>query len=425
VALEDVRAIVSRCSKCSYCKWIPLAHVKSWRFAKGCPSIEYNKFQSYSASGRLSISLSLLEDRSSVYDEGLIDIVFKCMMDGCCDVACKVNRYDLEPVEVMRQLRFEMIDNGCFPPQDLLYIDHLRKEDNMMLEPKADRVNWAEGLEVKDLTQEKAEVVFHVGCRYSFDKDLWRVPQTAVSILKDAGVNFGILGRDENCCGGRVYDMGYRGECIKYAENNIDAWKTAGVKTVVTGCSDCYHAFKRLYPEEMEFNFEVVHITEYLEQLINDGKLKFTKEVPVTVTYHDPCHLGRRGEPHVPWKGEQKKIRGQVLVWEPRKPRYNGAWGVYDTPRNVLKSIPGLKLVEMERNREYAWCCGAGGGVRERYPEFSAWTAEERIEEAKATGAEAIVTACGWCERNFMDAVNESNENMKVYDILDLVRQAI
>ena len=399
--------------------------MKSWRFAKGCPSIEYNKFQSYSASGRLCASLSLLEDRSSYFDEGLVDIVFKCMLDGCCDVACKINRYDFEPVEVMRQLRFKMIDNGCFPPQDLPLIDHLRKEDNLMMEPKADRGKWAEGLGVKDLTQEKADVVFHVGCKASFDQELWRVSRTVVELLKKAGVDFGIMGKDENCCGGRLCDMGYRGEFIKYAENNVDAWKNAGVKTVVTACSDGYHAFKRLYPEEMEFNFEVIHITQFLERLINEGKLKFTKEVPMTVTYHDPCHLGRRGEAHVPWKGEQKKVRGQVLVWEPRKPRYNGAQGVYDTPRNVLKSIPGVTLVEMERNREYAWCCGAGAGVRERYPDFSSWTAGERIEEAKATGAEAIVSACPHCERNFMDAVSDKNESLKVFDILDLVREAI
>jgi Fe-S oxidoreductase len=326
----------------------------------------------------------------------------------------------------MRQLRFEMIDKGCFPFQDIPLIDHLRKEDNMMMEPKADRAHWAEGLDVKDLTREKAEVVFHVGCRYSFDKELWRIPRTVVALLKNAGVDFGIMGRDENCCGGRVCDMGYRGEFLKYAENNQEAWTTAGVKTVVTGCSDCYHAFKRLYPDELKnYKFEVIHITEFLERLINEGKLKFTKEVPLTVTYHDPCHLGRRGEPHVPWKGEQKKIRGQILVWEPRKPRYNGAQGVYDTPRNVLRSIPGVKLVEMERNREYAWCCGAGAGVRERYPEFSSWTAGERIAEAQATGAEAIVSACPHCERNFLDAVTDRNETMKVYDILDLVREAL
>ncbi|MBW1790948.1 MAG: (Fe-S)-binding protein [Deltaproteobacteria bacterium] len=425
MALEDYRAIATRCSRCSYCKWIPFAHVKSWRFAKGCPSIEYNKFQSYSASGRVCASLSLLEERSSYFDEGLVDIVFKCMLDGCCDVACKINRYDFEPVEVMRQLRFKMIDNGCFPPQDIPLIDHLRKEDNMMMKPKADRGKWAEGLDVKDLTQEKAEVAFHVGCQLSYDEELWRIPRTVVTLLRNAGIDFGIMGRDENCCGGRLCDMGYRGEFIKYAENNIDAWTTAGVKTVVTACADGYHAFKRLYPEELDFKFEVLHITEFLERLIKEGKLKFTKEVPMTVTYHDPCHLGRRGEPHVPWNGEEKKIRGQVLVWEPRKPRYNGALGVYETPRNVLKNIPGIKLVEMERNREYAWCCGAGAGVRERYPEFSSWTAGERIEEAKATGAEAIVSACPWCERNFTDVINDRSEKMKVYDIVDLVREAI
>ena len=424
MALEDYRATAKRCSRCSYCKWIPFAHVKSWRFAKGCPSIEYGKFQSYSASGKFAVALSLLEDRIS-YTDGLLDIVFKCMLDGNCDVACKVCRHDLEPVEVMRQLRFKLIDDGQFPFQDIPLIDNLRKEDNMMMMPKADRGKWAEGLDVKDLTQEKAEVVFHAGCRFSYDEELWRIPRTVVTLLRNAGVDVGILGRDENCCGGRLCDMGYRGEFLKYAENNIDAWTTAGVKTVVTACADGYHAFKRLYPAELQFKFEVLHITELLDRLIREGKIKFTKTVPMTVTYHDPCHLGRRGEPHVPWNGEQKKIRGQVLIYEPRKPRYNGASGVYDLPRNVLKSIPGIKLVEMERNREYAWCCGAGAGVRERYPEFSSWTAGERIEEAASTGAEAIVSACPHCERNFTDAINDRSEVMKVYDIVDLVREAI
>ena len=424
MALEDYRATVKRCSRCSYCKWIPFAHVKSWRFAKGCPSIEFNKFQSYSASGRFAVSLSLLEGRIS-YTDGLLDIVFKCMLDGSCDVSCKVCRYDLEPVEVMRQLRFKLIDDGQFPPQDIPLIDNLRKEDNMMMKSKAERGKWAEGLDVKDLTQEEAEVAFHVGCRLCYDEELWRIPRTVVTLLRNAGIDVGIMGRDENCCGGRLCDMGYRGEFIKYAENNIEAWTTAGVKTVVTACSDGYHAFKRLYPAELDSKFEVLHITELLDRLIKEGKIKFSKTVPMTVTYHDPCHLGRRGEPYVPWSGEQKKIRGQVLVYEPRKPRNNGALGIYDPPRNVLRSIPGLELVEMERNREYAWCCGAGAGVMERYPDFSSLTAGERIEEASATGAEAIVSACPWCERNFIDVINERGERMKVYDIVDLVREAL
>jgi len=127
----------------------------------------------------------------------------------------------------------------------------------------------------------------------------------------------------------------------------------------------------------------------------------------------------------VPWNGKEKKIRGQIVTYEPPKPRYNGARGIYDPPRDVLKSIPGVELIEMERIREYAWCCGAGGGVREAYPDFSGWTATERIEEAKATGAEAIVSACPWCERNFIDVVNTMGDKMKVFDIVELVQQAM
>jgi Fe-S oxidoreductase len=153
--------------------------------------------------------------------------------------------------------------------------------------------------------------------------------------------------------------------------------------------------------------------------------MKLTRAVPVKVTYHDPCHLGRQGEPYVAWKSKEKKIRGQIVVYEPGRPRYNGAWGIYQPPRDILKSIPGLELVEMERINEYAWCCGAGGGVVDAFPDFSSWTASERIEEARATGAEAIVSACPWCEGNFIDAIKKNGADMKVYDILELVERAI
>jgi len=425
VAIEDYRSTMERCSRCSYCKWIPFAHVKSWRFAKGCPSIEYNKFHAYSAGGRLAVALSLLDGRFDYSDsDSLLDIFYKCQMCGLCDISDKICRYTMEPLEALREIRFKLIEDGQLLPQHMPVIDNLRKEDNMMMKSKTERGKWADGLDVKDVTQESAEVVFHAGCRFSYDEELWKIPRTAVTLLKNAGVDVGIMGKDENCCGVRAYNMGYRGEFTKYAENNIEAWTTAGVKTVVTSCADGYYAFKRLYPQ-LGSKFKVFHTVEFINRLIKEGKIKFTKNVPITVTYHDPCHLGRQGEPYIPWTGEEKKIRNQIVVREPRKPRYNGLNGVYEPPREMLKSIPGLELVEMERIREYAWCCGAGGGVQEAYPEFSLWTATERIEEAKATGAQAVVTACGWCERNFIDAINESGQKMKVYDILELVQQAL
>jgi Fe-S oxidoreductase len=232
------------------------------------------------------------------------------------------------------------------------------------------------------------------------------------------------MGDAESCCGGRAYSLGFRDEFIRFAKKNLEAWEKAGVETIVTSCSDCYHTFKRLYPT-LGSRFKVLHTVEYLDRLIKEGKIKFSRSIPLKVTYHDPCHLGRQGEPYIPWQGKEKKIFNQVIVYEPPKPRFTGAQGIYDPPRNVLKSIPGIELVEMERIREYAWCCGAGGGVKEAYPEFSHWTATERIEEAKSTGAEAIVSACGWCERNFLDSARSKGEKMKVFDVVELVGKAI
>jgi len=423
VALEDYRPDMLRCTRCSYCKWIPFDQIKSWRFAKGCPSVEYNKFQPYSAGGRLAAALSLLEGRSS-YTQRFVDITYNCLLCGSCDVSCKVCRYNIEPLQVMKELRLKLVEDGQLLPQHQAVIESLRKENNMLMKPVAERGKWAKGLKAKDLTEEKAEVVFHAGCRLSYDEKFQDIARTAVSLLTKASIDFGIMGKNEFCCGGRAFHMGYRDEFAKCAEYNIRAWTKAGVRTVVTSCSDGYHTFKHLYPE-VGSKFEIVHIVEFVDRLIKHGAIKFTKTVPMKITYHDPCHLGRQGEPYVPWKGKEKKIRGQIVVYEPRKPRYNGAWGVYEPPRNVLRAIPGLELVEMERIREYAWCCGAGGGVKNAYPAFSSWTARERIEEAESTGAEAIVSACPWCESSFIDAVKENGIEMKVYDVIELVQQAL
>ncbi len=423
MALEDYKADMERCSQCSYCKWIPFDQVKSWRFAKGCPSIAYNNFMSYCARGRYAVALSLINGQST-YTDRVVDIVYKCTTCGSCDVSDKICRYNLEPLEMIRELKFRLVEDGKVLPQFTTVIDHLRKENNMMMKPGTEGGDWAEGLDVKRIPAEKAEVLFHAGCRFSYDEELQEKARTAVTLLKDAGVDIGIMGANESCCGGRVYDMGYKDDFTRLAESTIKAWTAAGVKTVVTSCADCYHAFLRLYPA-LGAEFEVLHTVQYLDRLIKEGKIKFSKKVPMRVTYHDPCHLGRQGEPYIPWEGKEKKVKNQIVVYEPRRPRYNGAWGVYDPPRDVLKSIPGLELVEMERIREYAWCCGAGGGVREAYPDFSNWTAVERIEEAQSTGAEAIVSACPWCERNFIDAINGTDGKMKVFDVTDLVKQAI
>jgi Fe-S oxidoreductase len=424
MSIEDFRADAMRCSRCAYCKWMPLDLMKSWRFSKGCPSVEYGNFHSYSAGGRLITALSLMDGRSTVTDK-VRDSVFMCNMCGSCDVACKICRYDMEPLQAMRELRAKLVEEGHLPPALAKCVESLKTDHNMLGAPKERRGDWAKTLGIKDLTRESAKIVFHAGCRYSFDGEQSAVARTAVGLLKKAGVDFGIMGASESCCGGRSYGMGVN-EPIKHcAESNLAKWRAAGVETVVTPCADCYYAFKRLYPQLAGSQIKVVHMVELVDQLVRDGRLKMTKPVAMKVTYHDPCHLGRQGEDYVPWSGKEKKIFGQAVCYDPPRPRYNGAFGVYEAPRNLLQSIPGIELVEMERNREAAWCCGAGGGAREAYPKFSQWTAGERIEEAEATGADALVSACPWCEKNFSDSVRHGGRKLKVFDILQLVEQAL
>ena len=423
MSIEDFRADAMRCSRCAYCKWVPLDLMKSWRFSKGCPSIEYGNFHSYSAGGRLITALSLMDGRSTV-TEKVKDSVFMCNMCGSCDVACKVCRYDMEPLQAMRALRVKLVSEGHMPKALEPVMESLRKNYNMLGEPKEKRGDWAKTLGVKDLSKEKAKFVLHVGCRYSFDGEQSHVARAAVAILKKLGVDFGIMGAAESCCGGRAYMIGADRILEQGAEHNLAKWKKAGVETVITPCADCYYAFKRLYPEQGS-NIRVLHMVELLDQMLAEGKLKLRHKVPLTVTYHDPCHLGRQGEDYVPWNGKEKKIFGQAVCYDPPRPRYNGAFGVYDAPRNILNAIPGIKLVEMERIKEAAWCCGAGGGCREAYPDYSQWTAGERIEEAESTGAEALVTACPWCEKNFTDSVRHTGRKLKVFDVLELVEQAL
>ena len=397
----DLRKNAWNCARCSVCKWVDSWEVKSARFAKICPSSLYYLFDAYSCQGRMDVALALIDGNLKYEDSPrLLDIYYRCNMCGGCDAMCK-RVQDMEPLRVIQEIRTRLVGDGQLLPAHMPVMDNLRKEDNMMMKSKAERGKWAEGLKVKELTREKAEVVFHAGCNLSFDEGLWKVARTTVTLLQKAGVDVGIMGKDETCCGGKAYEMGYQGELTKYAENNMEAWANAGVKTVVTVCSDGYYTFKHLYPE-LGSKFEVLHIVEFIDRLIKEGKLKFTKTIPMTVTYHDPCHLGRRDHVYVP---------GEAIM------------GIYDAPRDIIKSIPGVELIEMERIKEYAWCCGAGGGVKEAYPDFNAFSAQERIEAARTTGAEALVTACPWCERNFLDALN--GDKMKVYDIVELVQQAV
>ena len=422
MAIEDYRGDVEMCCRCGACKHIPLQKVKGIEHSYACPSIAKYNFHAYSGSGRLLIAKEMLT-KGFKYTDKLLDIVYNCQMCGACDISCKY-AMDMEVLLPINEFRIKCVEEGHTHPALEKVINSLRKQGTMVPGAKGKRAAWAEGLGLKDATKEKVAVYYHVGCLTSYDKNYQKLAKATAKILKKAGVDFGIGYENESCCGGRAFQMGYKEDFLNQAKKNMAMLKKAGVKTLVTSCADGYQAFKVLYDKyNLKGKLEVVHITEYLARLIKEGKLKLNKKVNMTVTYHDPCYLGRLGEPWIHWEG--KRIPGYKFVFDPPKEYRRGTHGVYEPPREIIESIPGLKLAEMDRIKEYAWCCGAGGGVNQSNPEFAMWTAKERIEEAESTGAEAIATACPWCEKNFNEAIKESGSALKVYDIVELVEKAI
>jgi len=422
MALEDYRSDMEMCCRCSYCKFIPLEKVKGLRNVNVCPSITRYNFHAYAGGGRMGVGVAMLEKKLE-YTDKLLEVVYNCQMCGGCDVSCKY-AMDMEVLEPINETRIKCVEDGHTVPTLDKVINSLRKQGTMIPGAKAKRGDWAGGLEVKDFTRQKTKVIYHAGCRTCYDKEMWKVAKDTVTLLQKAGIDFGIGREHESCCGSRAYQMGYKDDFLRQAEHNVELFKKSGAEILVTGCSDCYYAFKVLYDKfGLKGNLEVLHTTEYLAHLIKEGKLKPRKKVNMKVTYHDPCHLGRLGEPYIHWAGEP--VPGQIRIFDTPREFRRGTCGVYEPPRDVLKSIPGLKLVEMDRIKEYAWCCGAGGGVKESNPEFAMWTAKERIAEAESTGSEAIVTACPGCEQNFSDTIKENESSLKVYDVVELLKRAI
>jgi Fe-S oxidoreductase len=303
----------------------------------------------------------------------------------------------VEIIDVMRAVRRVMVPDGVVPaslPSLRTVMTSLASVGNPWGQEPNDRANWAKELGLKDFT-EGTEVLYFPCCYPSYEPRLRKVAQATANLLNKAGVNFGILGSKEMCCGESVRKAGNEALFKRLARENIKTFIENGVKKIVVSSPHCYHTFKNEYPEFM-VNFEVMHITQYLHQLISEGRLKITKEYRKKVTYHDPCYLGRHN-------------------------------GIYDEPRGVLKAIPGLKLSEMADTRENSLCCGMGGGrvwmetaKNERFSDI-------RLKQAIDVGAEVLVTACPYCITQFEDgrlSLKDSSA-IQIMDITEVLQEVI
>ncbi len=270
----------------------------------------------------------------------------------------------------------------------------LSTDGNPLSEDRAGRADWAKGLEVKPFT-EGMEVLYFVGCYYSYDPRLKKAALATANILNKAGVDFGILGTKENCCGESIRKTGGEEVFKTLAKENIKTFIDKGVKKILVSSPHCFDTFKNEYPEFM-VNFEVVHICQYLLELIEQGRLELTGEYGKRVTYHDPCYLGRHN-------------------------------GIFDQPREILEKVAGLELVEMADSRQDSLCCGGGGGRIWMDTPKSERFSNLRLEQAKEVGAEVLVTSCPYCITNFEESrlTLEYEDSLEVKDITEIIREVI
>ena len=405
---EKAYWIASNCSRCSVCKFVDSWRVKSAKYARICPQHKRYVYDSHSGQGKCDLARSIIEGKMT-WDEDpeIKNILFECTMCGGCDAMDKGIR-DAELIKLYRWMRHEYIKHNGPLPEHKAMLDSLKQYDNVWVQPRSRRNSWAKELKdlgIKDLNTEKAEVLLFAGCTYGLSDELKGTVVNIAKLMKKMGIDFGTLGDKEMCCGSPPSKTGNLEEFERLGRANIKRFNELGVKYVVTPCAGCYGTLRVEYQDLGEpMNFEVLHPTEYIEMMALQNKIEWKREVPITVTWHDPCHMGRLGREYVPGKDLD---------------------GVYDAPRNILKAIPGVELVEMERIKEYAWCCGGGGGAFTGFKDFAQWTARERLEEAKDTGAEILVTSCPWCETNLRAGAVGMDEKMEIVDLFDLMMEAL
>ncbi len=418
ISEEEYKKVISHCLRCSVCKWIPQVQIKSQKYAMCCPAIDMYNFHPYSGGGKIILAL-LLEYGRIKPSEELRDIVYKCTECGACSVSCKYLN-TLEPLEIVMKLREKLVDAGYGPmPKQKVFAESLKKVNNPYNEPLEKRLDWLPD-DIK--LDPNAKTLYFVGCTSAYRRKELAIANAR--ILKAAGVPFNIL-EDECCCGSPVLRTGDEKTFEEILNKNLDMIESKGIETVIFSCAGCYDTFKVDYPLHRNFKFRVLHTVEFFDELLQNGKLKLTNKVPLTVTYHDPCHLGRNCERYETWDGTVVHMMPLVNINMPPKPKRTGRKGVYDAPRNVLNTIPGIKLVEMERIREYAYCCGAGAGVKSAFPELAINTARTRVGEAESTGAQAIVSTCPFCATNLQDGIKEGGSKLKFYDISELLLMAL
>lgn len=397
---HDLVNFIERCSKCAFCLEDHRSHLPI------CPSTEYFHLASYRPPGRLELARALIGKYNDIGVKltnmnEVLKRFYSCTLCGACDTKCR-ELTGKSPLRVFMGVRRELVNQEVAPPlshrvllQNVLYHGN---PQGMPSEKRHERI--LKVINNSSLLTKEAPLLYFTGCTPSYSNNLPSHMTNMVEILKRTNTKFRIL-QDEPCCSHVLIKTGQEKLITDYMKKSLEKVKATGVKQILFTCPACYRAFKHEYPRLLgtKPDFECITASEFISSLLDEGKVQLSEKGGVgetTVTYHDPCHLGRQS-------------------------------GIYDQPRHILGSIKGLKLIEMPRNRENAWCCGIGGGVKTAFPEFSERTSEERIDEAVSIGASVLATACPACESGLKDALKTRNgkNNLEILDIVDVVAQSL
>lgn len=360
-------------------------HVRCGFCRESCPAYSQLQLDSYTAKGKMTILYHLLKGNIQL-DETTAERVFACTSCGLCDVACGYNQS--EAIQEMKTAHYEQ---GVSIPESYMKISsNTRERGNPYAADTADGARILQSIPESELSS--AEYTLFLGCTQIYRND--DAIDSLLKIFRAANLSFK-LPTKQICCGSPAYRVGDEGQALEQAKKVCDLFEQMQASDILVSCAGCYrmlsHDYRQLLEEEPRF--KVTHTTELILDLIQNEELTLNP-LDAVITYHDPCHLGRHS-------------------------------GIYDAPRQVLSAISGVRLVEMDWNRQFAKCCGAGGGFRAGKSDDAIEIAARRVKEAEVTGASIMVTACPFCMRNLSDGAASINSKMRVMFLDSLVASLV
>lgn len=380
--LDDYKDIVHRCFRCGYCKF-------TYDFNDlNCPSYKKHRFETYSTGGRMWLIYAIMNNELQ-WTDNLVKILYACSTCGNCIENCRFEKFNDSLVDIIETARAEAVKAGFCPEnqKSLLTKTVDEKFYNPYGEPNSDNEDLKKKYELED----EAEWVYFIGCTSNYRQRKLR--DSTLEVLKKMDIDFTLI--DEHCCTSPLIRTGQIEPVQDFMNYNTTKIKETGAKKVITSCAGCYRTLKIDFEKHgITSDLEIYHISELLLNLIEQNTLEFKEQFASKVTYHDPCHVGRH-------------------------------MGLYEIPRKIIKKIPGIELLEMERNRENSFCCGAGGGVKIGFPDWSVEISNERLEEAKEIEVDIVLSICPFCKTNLSDANKKFNMNFKILDLIEIINRLI